>query len=68
VTNSRHFDALVRAKEHLAHCLASLNENRSSEFVAVDLRLAIEDLGEIIGVVTSEDILNNIFSRFCIGK
>lgn len=68
VTNSRHYDALTRAKAHLELCRASLNEGRSGEFVAIDLRTALDCLGEITGVVTTEDILNNIFSRFCIGK
>jgi tRNA modification GTPase len=40
----------------------------SGEFIAVDLRNAESSLGEIIGKVTSDDILNNIFSKFCIGK
>jgi tRNA modification GTPase len=68
VTNSRHHDALLRARSRLDLCLKSLDEARSGEFVAIDLRSALEALGEIIGVVTTEDILNNIFSRFCIGK
>jgi len=40
----------------------------TGEFISVDLRLAEEHLGEIIGKVTTDDILNNIFSKFCIGK
>jgi tRNA modification GTPase len=46
----------------------SLTIGLSSEFVALDLRAGMASLGEIIGEVTSEDILDNIFSRFCIGK
>jgi tRNA modification GTPase len=68
VTNSRHHDALLRSRSRLDLCLKSLNEGRGGEFVAIDLRSALEALGEIIGVVTTDDILNNIFSRFCIGK
>ena len=68
VTNARHFDALSRARTRLSHCLKSLEEERSGEFVAVDLRAAIDDLGEIIDIVTSDDILDSVFSRFCIGK
>ena len=40
----------------------------SGEFISTDLRSAEESLGEIIGIVSSDDILNNIFAKFCIGK
>ncbi len=68
VTNSRHHDALVRAANRLEMAFQTLREGKSGEFVAVDLRGALNDLGEIIGVVTTDDILNSVFSRFCIGK
>jgi tRNA modification GTPase len=68
VTNLRHFDALNRAKESLTLSLDSLEHRQSNEFVAVDLRNALDCLGEVTGEVTSEEILNNIFSKFCIGK
>jgi tRNA modification GTPase len=68
VTNARHRDALIRAKNSLELALTSLKEGASGEFISVDLRSALDALGEITGVVTTEDILNNIFSNFCIGK
>ncbi|MBM4172377.1 MAG: tRNA uridine-5-carboxymethylaminomethyl(34) synthesis GTPase MnmE [Ignavibacteria bacterium] len=68
VSNIRHFNALENAKENLTTALSSINQKLSGEFVSVDLRNAESALGEIIGKVTSEDILNNIFSKFCIGK
>lgn len=68
VTNARHFHALVRAKESLNLALKSLTAGASGEFVAVDLRAALDALGEITGAVTTDDILNDIFSKFCIGK
>ena len=68
LTNIRHFEALNSAKEHLSNSIEALNENMSDEFIAVHLRNAETCLGEIIGLVTSEDILNNIFSKFCVGK
>ncbi|MDW8108597.1 MAG: tRNA uridine-5-carboxymethylaminomethyl(34) synthesis GTPase MnmE [Candidatus Kryptonium sp.] len=68
VTNVRHRDALVKAKQSLLYALKSLEEGMSGDLVAVDLRSALNHLGEIIGEVTTDDILNNIFSKFCIGK
>jgi tRNA modification GTPase len=68
VTNLRHFEALTRAKESLILSRDSLERKQGSEFVAVDLRNALDHLGEVTGEVTSEEILNNIFSKFCVGK
>lgn len=68
VSNLRHFEALKRAKEHLINARKSINEKLTGEFIAVDLRNAESALGEIIGKVTTDDILNNIFAKFCIGK
>lgn len=68
VTNLRHYNALKKAKEHLTGAKNSINEGLTGEFVAVDLRNAENSLGEIIGKVTTDDILNNIFAKFCIGK
>jgi len=68
VSNIRHYDCLKKAKENLEGSLKSINNNLSGEFIALDIRDAGLSLGEIIGEVTSEDLLNNIFSKFCIGK
>jgi tRNA modification GTPase len=68
VSNLRHYQCLSKANENLIKASDSANNNMSGEFVSVDLRNAINSLGEIIGEVTSEDILNNIFTKFCIGK
>ncbi|MFA8343686.1 MAG: tRNA uridine-5-carboxymethylaminomethyl(34) synthesis GTPase MnmE [Rhodothermaceae bacterium] len=68
VSNIRHYAALQKAKEHLLKAKESLNMNMTGEFVSVDLRSSIDSLGEIIGTVTTDDILNNIFDNFCIGK
>ena len=68
VSNLRHYQCLSRAKENLITARDSAINNMSGEFVSVDLRNTINCLGEIIGEVTSEDILNNIFTKFCIGK
>ena len=68
VTNLRHFDALKKAKILLEKAERSIEAGMTGEFISVDLRNAENSLGEIIGKVTTDDILNNIFSKFCIGK
>ncbi|MCE1188018.1 MAG: tRNA uridine-5-carboxymethylaminomethyl(34) synthesis GTPase MnmE [Ignavibacteria bacterium] len=68
VTNARHYHSLSRANEFLHHALSSGSSHLSPEFISVDLRNAEAALSEIIGVVSTDDILNNIFAKFCIGK
>lgn len=68
VTNARHRDALARAQKSLKFALETLKGGKSGEFVALDLRSCLNSLGEITGEITTADILNNIFSKFCIGK
>ncbi|OYV86834.1 MAG: hypothetical protein B7Z63_03390, partial [Ignavibacteriae bacterium 37-53-5] len=68
VTNARHRDALSRAKRSLGLALDTLKGGKSGEFVALDLRAGLNALGEITGEISTEDVLNNIFSKFCIGK
>ncbi len=68
VSNLRHYNCLKKAKASLQNAKNSLFNKFSGEFIAVDLRNAEGNLGEIIGAITSDDILNNIFTKFCIGK
>jgi tRNA modification GTPase len=68
VSNIRHFSILSKAKENLQSAINSIDDKMSEEYISVDLRNAEISLGEIIGKITSDDILNNIFSKFCIGK
>jgi tRNA modification GTPase len=68
ITRLRHKLALERAKEAVTNSLCALDQNYSGECLAVDLRIALDALGEIIGVVSTEDILDRIFKEFCIGK
>lgn len=68
INNVRHYDALSKAKLDLSEAISSLNNGLSGEFISVNMRAAEDSLGEIIGVVTTDDILNNIFHNFCIGK
>ncbi len=68
VTNLRHLDALERARASLSQALSALEESLSEEFISADLRAACQALGEITGESITEDMLDLIFSRFCIGK
>jgi tRNA modification GTPase len=68
ITNIRHYDCLKKAKENLIKAMKTSSEKLSGEFLASDLRATEVALAEIIGEITPEDILNNIFSKFCIGK
>lgn len=68
VMNARHQEALLKSVESLASARAAVQSGHSGEFVAEDIRRALRSLAEIIGEVTTDDILNNIFQKFCIGK
>ncbi len=68
ITRERHRELLSKAHDSLNKALHAINQNLSSEFIAADLRLALESLGEITGETYSEDVLNRIFQEFCIGK
>ena len=68
VANARHHDALRRADEALAAVLTGLDANITGDFVAQDIRRSLAYLGEITGEIGVEDLLGNIFGKFCIGK
>ena len=68
VTNLRHKTSIENALESLHRASQALTENQPVEIIAIELRHSLDKLGEIVGAVTTEDILNRIFSDFCIGK
>lgn len=68
VTSSRHRDALQKAKEQIQAALKGLAKGMTGDFLSIDLRAALNELGTITGEITNEHILDSIFSRFCIGK
>ncbi|MEO0732465.1 MAG: tRNA uridine-5-carboxymethylaminomethyl(34) synthesis GTPase MnmE [Bacteroidota bacterium] len=68
LSNARHYEALRRADEALVRVLDGLTSGLSQDFVAMDIRQALRELGEITGEITTDDLLGNIFSNFCIGK
>jgi tRNA modification GTPase len=66
--NARHQDALQRAREAIGRAVAALREGLGLELAALDLRIAANAVGEIVGKTTTDDLLDAIFSQFCIGK
>lgn len=68
VTSIRHRDALRRASESLKQALESVQGGMAGELVSIDVRAAADALGEITGAITTDEILGQIFSTFCIGK
>ncbi len=68
VTNARHASSLTNANLALKKVLEGLNNNIVPDLLALDIRYALNEIGLITGEVSNEDLLNNIFSKFCIGK
>jgi len=68
VTNIRHVEALQKTQQSLEKVLYGIENPVTSDFLAMDIRQALHHLGEITGAVTTDDLLDNIFSKFCIGK
>jgi len=68
VANARHYEALQKAYEDLDRVLQGLSTGITSDFVAMDIRASLHHLGEITGEISTDDLLGNIFGRFCIGK
>ena len=68
VTNTRHYDALLKALEEVSKVKDGLESGLSGDLLAIDIRQALYHFGEITGEITSDDLLGNIFANFCIGK
>jgi len=68
VTNTRHYDALLKALEEIDKVQQGLDNNLSGDLLAVDIRQALYYFGEITGEITNDELLGNIFANFCIGK
>ncbi|SFN89012.1 tRNA modification GTPase trmE [Algoriphagus ornithinivorans] len=68
VTNIRHYDSLTKTRESLLDVLRGLDQEVTNDFLAMDIRRSLHYLGEITGEITTDDLLANIFSKFCIGK
>ena len=69
ITSARHYEALLRAHNSLSRVLESMEMGMSGDIIAEDLKMVLEELGEITGgQISSQETLNNIFKHFCIGK
>lgn len=68
VTSSRHRDALQKAQKSVRQAIHGLQTGMTGDLLSIDLRAALRELGTITGEITTEDLLDSIFSRFCIGK
>jgi tRNA modification GTPase len=68
VTNTRHYDALLKAFEEIQKVKQGLETGLSGDLLAIDIRQALYHFGEITGEITNDDLLGNIFANFCIGK
>ena len=68
VSNIRHYEALKRSHQSLDDVLQGMDQGITSDFIAMDIRQALHFLGEITGEISTEDLLGNIFGKFCIGK
>jgi len=68
VSNARHYEAITRTLAALENAQQGLSDAISTDLIAIDIRSALYHLGEITGQVTTEELLGNIFGKFCIGK
>lgn len=68
VSNNRHYGALIKAQESLESVINALQGGMTGDLIAMDIRQALHHLGEITGEIHTDDLLDSIFSRFCIGK
>ena len=68
ISSARHYEALVRAREAILRVQQGLQDQLSGEFLSMDLQDCLDAIGEITGEITNDEVLGNIFSKFCIGK
>lgn len=68
VTNARHYEHLTATDDALARAITGLDNEVTPDWLAMDLRVALQHLGELTGEITTDDLLDSIFSKFCIGK
>jgi tRNA modification GTPase len=68
LTNARHYDVMLKLHDCIGRIQTGLNEQLSTDLLAIDLREALQYIGLATGEIATDEILNNIFRNFCIGK
>ena len=68
LSNARHYEAVVRAHEAIVRVQQGMRDGLSGELLSLDLQDCLNALGEVTGQITNAEVLQNIFSKFCIGK
>ena len=68
ITNARHYNALLKTNKSVLNIKKGLSNNIPIDLLSIDIKEAIENLGEITGEITNDELLGNIFGKFCIGK
>jgi len=68
ITNTRHLEHLQKIKFHLASIQKNVKANLSTDLIAPDIKLCLQHIGELTGTITNENVLDYVFSKFCIGK
>ncbi len=68
VSNTRHYDALFKSQEALDQVMQGVRSGLTGDLIALDIRQSLHHLGEITGEIYTDDLLDSIFGRFCIGK
>ena len=68
ITNERHKNQIIKAEKHILEAIEIINKQMPVDIISIYINQAMEDLGEITGENVSENIINEIFSKFCLGK
>ena len=66
--NERHYNSLLKVRESIKNVKITIENKSNTDLLALDIKYALDSLGQITGEVTNDEILGNIFSKFCIGK
>ena len=68
ITNTRHLQHLQKISAHLLSIQDGMGNNLSTDLIAPDIKLCLQHIGELTGTITNENVLDYVFSKFCIGK
>jgi tRNA modification GTPase len=66
--NERHYNSLLKVRESIKNVKINLENRSNTDLLALDIKYSLDSLGQITGEVTNDEILGNIFSKFCVGK